>query len=282
MWKHRSDVQVIHAHGLMAAIAGRLMSKVFGKPLVVSTHAVYGIGSPRMICRVARWALRGARYVLCLSEQSRAEMLGVGIPEGQAVVYRHWIDEKYFYPVDRHEARNTLEWDTKPFVALYAGRYLEVKGVEVILQMIPMLPPGVQIVFIGGGPLESKIRSVANSHPEQVRILPPIANESMRVVYSAADVLLVPSIWQEGCGRIVLEALMCGTPVIGSRRGGIPEVLTTEAGLLIDPEPAQLLDAIETLVKAPERRAGMGVAGVASAKERFSTRNAEVILSAYQ
>ena len=69
----------------------------------------------------------------------------------------------------------------------------------------------------------------------------------------------------------MLEALACGTPVVASRVGGIPEQVSDGTGVLVEPgDPAALAAAIESLLADPERRARMGIAAAADARKRFS------------
>ena len=78
-----------------------------------------------------------------------------------------------------------------------------------------------------------------------------------------AAALIVPSIWEENCPMIVLEARAAGTPVIAARRGGLPELITDEVdGVLCEPtDPAAIAAAVRRLAGDPARRAAMAEAG---------------------
>lgn len=280
MLRYRRQIQIIHAQGLMAAFCGRIFAAIFHKRLIISTHSFYKLAVPNLTNRIIRFVLKGAFRVLSLSNQSLSEVIALGIPPERVEVYRYWIDAERFQPAPRDESRRLLNLKEQ-FTILFAGRFLEVKGVLTILDILDRLPPDATLVFVGGGPLDAEIRRRIAGHPNAI-LMPLIANEGITRFYSAADVLIVPSIWQEGLGRVILEAMTCGVPVIGSNRGGIPEVVNPATGILINPNADELLAAIVALKDDPQRRLALGAASRTYALEHFSDRNAEVIRRAYR
>lgn len=99
---------------------------------------------------------------------------------------------------------------------------------------------------------------------------PPVSQADVADRLRKADLYVHPS-RADTFPSGVLEALACGTPVVASRVGGIPEQVTEETGVLVEPgDPAALAAAIESLLADPERRARMGRAAAADARERFS------------
>lgn len=278
--RHRRDIQIIHSQGLMAAGIGRMLAFLFGKKMIVSTHSFYGLVHGAITQRTTRAFLRSAFRVLCLSDQSLEEVRAIGVKPGRSQVYRYWIDEERFHPAPRAECRTTLGWPDK-FTILFSGRFLEVKGIPILLNILPRLGPDVHVVLVGGGPMEAEIRARLAPFPNAT-LMPPKSNDEIYRIYSAADVLVVPSTWQEGLGRVILEAMTCGVPVIGSNRGGIPEVVNEATGILIEPVETELLQAIQSLQNDPQRCRRLGAAARQYALERFSSRNAAVIIKAYQ
>jgi glycosyltransferase involved in cell wall biosynthesis len=115
-----------------------------------------------------------------------------------------------------------------------------------------------------------------------VRSLGVVAPEEMAEWLRAADLYVHPS-RADTFPSGVLEALACGTPVVASRVGGIPEQVTDETGVLVDPgDPAALAAAIESLLAHPERRARMSRAAAADAQARFGQeRQLDAYLSLY-
>lgn len=76
-----------------------------------------------------------------------------------------------------------------------------------------------------------------------------IDSDKLPIYYSAADLLIVPSISEEGFGRVILESLACGTPVIGARRGAIPDALDNSVGRVIDISSESIKQQVEYFYK---------------------------------
>lgn len=102
---------------------------------------------------------------------------------------------------------------------LYFGRYSEEKGMEMLLKVCRALPE-IPFVFAGGGPFKNKILQIENIEERGF-----LTGEELHRTIARARLVLFPSIWHENCPFSVLEAQMYGTPVIGSRLGGIPELI---------------------------------------------------------
>ncbi|NQS88963.1 glycosyltransferase family 4 protein, partial [Patescibacteria group bacterium] len=95
--------------------------------------------------------------------------------------------------------------------------------------------------------------------------------------YNAADAVIMPSQYEEGYGRVILESLSCGTPVIASNRGGIKEVLTDSVGMLIEPTEEEITKALKEInLKELSKNCRP------YAEEMFSSHNALVIEKAYK
>lgn len=157
----------------------------------------------------------------------------------------------------------------------FIGRLDPTKGAEQLLEtFIKLQNPKVELWIAGSGKpaYEQSLRMRYSS--ERVHFLGHIAP---RDFYPRVDAVVVPSLWQDTFPGVVFEALAFGKPVIGSRRGGIPEMIHDgENGLLFDPEgPGQLTAALQRLTEDAALRADMSKTARMSA-ERFLDRNAWV------
>ncbi|HTW94427.1 MAG TPA: glycosyltransferase family 4 protein, partial [Tepidisphaeraceae bacterium] len=167
--------------------------------------------------------------------------------------------------MDRAAIRADLGIDG--FVIGYAGRLVPEKGVIDLIDALKFCPDSVQLLFIGDGPsrgeLESRGRALGVQN--RIRFMPAQPAEKLPPLINALSVLALPSrttpSWKEQFGRVIIEAHACGTPVIGSDSGAIPDVVG--GGGLIVPEasPAALAAAIRTLLADPAQCRRLGAIG---------------------
>jgi glycosyltransferase involved in cell wall biosynthesis len=125
-------------------------------------------------------------------------------------------------------------------------RLTEEKGVRVVLDAVRRLPPGLrfELTIAGRGPLEAVVREAAAAEP-RIRFAGFVQGDEKHALLSNADHLLIPSLWYENAPVAVVEAAAYGIGVIGSRIGGIPElVIEGSTGLLFQPGDAAALAAI--------------------------------------
>lgn len=177
---------------------------------------------------------------------------------------------------------------------LFVGRLERRKGVECLIQAMESVlarVPDATFDVVG----EDQCQSPVGSYIEFfLQVVPPelhsrvtfhgFADEqTLTSLYRQAAVFVAPSIY-ESFGLVYLEAMVEGIPVVGTRVGGVPEVVTTDVGLLVDPnDPLQLADAIVELLLDPRRRAAMGARARQRALSRFSLASmAQSTLAAYE
>jgi len=249
MLKHKNDIDVIHAQGISAAFIARIAKFLFRKKAVVSTHAVYGwlynMRPGSFFAGIIKCIFNGFDRVLTLSKQSRSELIKIGINPEKVAVYRYWVNQDLFKPLDKNSSKKELGYEGK-FVVLFVGRFIKIKGIDLLLQTAKEINEDIYFYFIGEGPLEKRIRD-ASCHISNVFFIGRIDNEDLPLYYNGSDILCVPSQYEEGFGRVILEAQACGTPVIASNKGGIPEAIGENMGILVDPSPDSLKKAIKEL-----------------------------------
>jgi len=113
---------------------------------------------------------------------------------------------------------------------------------------------------------------------QNFRYLGVVPNKDLAAYYSASDLLLVPSLYEEGFGRVVCEAFSCGLPVLASDRGGLREAITPEVGLLAEPDTEAVSSALGTWRRKQGTTLAVRQACRAHAESRFSEKNAQNIL----
>jgi glycosyltransferase involved in cell wall biosynthesis len=264
---------VVHAHGLVAGFVGVFWGKVFGVRTVVSVHSIYHFPKRGLYSAFVRFIFKNADVVLALSKQSAKEVEKLGIKKGKIRVFTYWIDLKKFKRVAG--AKNKLGWDG--FNVLYVGRLVEEKGVKVLVNSTKIWSKGINLKIIGTGPLEGKVKNYDLKH-KNIEYIGKVENDKLPEYYSAADFLIVPSIHEEGFGRVILEALACGIPVIGSNRGAIPEAMDNSVGKLIDVNSVNIKKTVEYYYRNRAKLNALSKNARKYAMKRYSKDNFETIL----
>ena len=134
------------------------------------------------------------------------------------------------------------------------------KGADILLKATKIIKrenPNIYVYIAGSGPSETELKKLAKELEieENVEFLGRISDDEKWTYYKSTDISVIPSLW-EGMPTVLLEAMMCGKPVVASNVDGIPEVLIdNETGLLFETGNAEdLADKIITLVRNQEMR----------------------------
>lgn len=178
------------------------------------------------------------------------------------------VEPEVFKPLDRNRDSTTetvLHPDGKipvsaPFVVGYAGRFVEEKGIDVLLEALHGLEGAWQVDLLGGGPDQARLAALAQrlQIADRVRFLPWLPSAQTVAYYQALDVLVLPSRsrsnWKEQFGRVLVDAMACGVPVIGSTCGEIPHVIGAAGLIFPEGEAAALRDRLRDLQHDPALR----------------------------
>lgn len=233
--------EVIHAHGLVAGMVGLIWAKLFRKRIVVSTHSTYQFPKTGLFRNVVKIMFSHVDFILGLSNLSVEEIAKLNISRDKIGKFTYWINLQQFKPDIK--AKKRLNWEKK-FVVLFVGRLIPDKGVKELIEAADLLEKNITIAIVGSGPLDEYVKKEALKK-KNILSLGKIINEKLPAYYSAADILVVPSTHEEGFGRVILESLACGTPVIGAMRGAIPDAMDNSVGELITVTPTNIKKTIE-------------------------------------
>jgi glycosyltransferase involved in cell wall biosynthesis len=152
---------------------------------------------------------------------------------------------------------------------------VEQKGLDLVIDAARGLE-GVAVRLVGNGPLRDELQARARGAGVELEIDTTVKHEGMAAAYAGFDVLVLPSrttlTWVEQFGRVLVEALWCGVPVIGSDSGEIPWVIGSTGGGLVFPEGdvRALREAIVRLRDTPGLRRDLAVRGAERARSQFS------------
>ncbi len=276
IWGGRIDA--IHTPGLNSAIIGRCLKAVFGKRWVVSTHTIYGFQPAGAFSAVSRWMLKKADHIVALSEPSREELIAIGLPPGIVSTEYTWVDQERFAPMDKKKCREILDLPQDAFICLFVGRLLPEKGALVITETAEKLPQ-MQFIIAGLGPQEDLISAAAKTLPN-IRFARHVGQEKLPCYYNAADVFILPSLYREGLGRVVLESLSCGVPVLMSDQAAIAEMIA-EAAFIVTPDAAKLSATLSEIAGHPENLEEKRKQARPLAERLFGEKNIHGLFRAY-
>ncbi|MEJ2745749.1 MAG: glycosyltransferase family 4 protein [bacterium] len=280
--RNRKRIDVIHAHGFIAAAVARALAMIARKRMVVSTHAIYRLERRKTLAPLVRSLLIGFDVILAVGEPSRRELANIGLPIEKIRTYFLWFDTDRFKPLDGIACRGRLGLGRDGFVVLFAGRLLEIKGINILLEAARKTDKDVRFVFVGEGPMAGPIESSARMN-DKVVFLGKLTEDELIEAYNAADLFVSPVLYEEGFATVYLEALACGTPVVTSRSGCLPYFLSPDVADLMDrPAPDSLLDLIERHLENRVALRDRREICRRYAEEKFSERNAEIIIDSYR
>jgi glycosyltransferase involved in cell wall biosynthesis len=227
------SINIIHAQGLNAGIIGIALKLIFRKRLLISLHSVYSNADKNKLSSLmTRLILNGADIVLGMSKAVNSQFIQLGIKENQIEEYRYWVDIDRFKPMNLKKARHQIGIDDC-FTVIFVGRLIPIKGVKLLVDIARDLKH-IQFLFIGTGPLESFLKNVSQEN-SNILFHGQIQNHELPVYYNSADVFCIPSQYKEGLGRVVMESVSCGVPVVGSNLGGISEAVNNTVSVLMEP-----------------------------------------------
>ena len=178
-------------------------------------------------------------------------------------------------PAAGHKTRQALGWtEPGPPVVGYLGRFVPEKGLAVLMQALQDLRTPWRALFVGNGPMLAELRTWAQRFPDRVRLCTDVLHDKVPAYLNAMDVLTAPSQttprWREQFGRMLIEAMACGVPVVGSDSGEIPFVIGDAGRVLPEADPAAWTTALADLLESPARRAELAARGLQRACDRFA------------
>ena len=306
---------VVHSHTWYAGMAGHLASLLHGVPHVLTAHSLEPLrpwkaeqlgGGYRISSWVEQTAVNAADAVIAVSSGMREDVLRVypTVDPNRVHVVRNGIDTEVWYPADALESSpgesvlTDIGVDRNRPVVAFVGRITRQKGVAHLLAAAHDFDPEVQLVLCAGAPDTPEIAAEVSAGVAElsdsrtgvfwVREMLPIGK--IREILSAAKVFVCPSVY-EPLGIVNLEAMACGTAVVASDVGGIPEVVDDGVtGSLVHYDAddragyqARLAKAVNALIADPQRAERYGRAGRQRCIAEFSwAQIAQQTLEIYQ
>ena len=284
-----SSAQLVHSHTWYANLAGNLAAMLYGIPHVMTMHSLEALrpwkaeqlgGGYHLSSWCERVSATAADAVIAVSDGMRSDIRTAypEIPAERIHVIRNGIDTTEYAPDPETGVLEKFGVDlARPYV-IFVGRITRQKGVPVLLRAASGLVPEAQLVLCAGAPDTPELLAEVTELVDGLRatrsgvlwIPEMLPKPEVIQLLTHATVFAIPSLY-EPLGIVNLEAMACETAVVGSRTGGIPEVVADgETGLLVPPgEPEPLAEALNALLRDPDRARAMGQAGRKRAVAEF-------------
>jgi glycosyltransferase involved in cell wall biosynthesis len=250
---------IIHFH--QAEFSFPLFSFSVRKPKILHLHGVRLSYFRRY--HLSRLLLqKTANLYLSLSRQMQEDLVTLGIPEDKTAILPNPVDISEFCPGKKNLSN----------IILYVGRMTPDKGLHVLLESLRYVKTPISLKIIGPAPkifeltyfgkILELIRNENVKSKHKIDYLGTVEKKVLVRQYQEASVLVLPSLY-EPFAVVILEALACGTPVIATMVGGIPEIIRNyETGILVPSNnPLRLAEAIDYLMENKDIRDHMGNAG---------------------
>jgi len=307
-----AQATVVHSHTWYAGMAGHLAALLYGVPHVLTAHSLEPMrpwkaeqlgGGYRISSWVEKTAVEAADAVIAVSSGMREDVLRTypALDPARVHVVRNGIDTDVWYPAAPQADQSVLADlgvdPGRPIVA-FVGRITRQKGVAHLVAAAHHFAPDVQLVLCAGAPdtpeiaeeVASAVRQLSEARTGVFWVREMLPTPKIREILSAATTFVCPSVY-EPLGIVNLEAMACGTAVVASDVGGIPEVVDDgRTGLLVhyDAEDTasferDLAAGVNALVADPARARAFGEAGRQRCIDEFSwAQIAEQTLEIYR
>jgi alpha-maltose-1-phosphate synthase len=297
------DADVVHCHTWYSHLGGILTKLAYGIPLVITVHSLEPLrpwkreqlgGGYDVTQWVERTALQMADAIIGVSAETRRDVLDLfEVSPDRVHVIHNGIDLNLYQAATSVAALEEYGIDPSNPYVLFVGRITRQKGIIHLVRAIKDIDDSAQVVLCAGAPdtpeigveMQQAVAEVQASRSDVIWIEKMVPRDEVIQLYTHAAVFCCPSIY-EPFGIINLEAMACGTPVVASAVGGIPEVvLDGETGLLVPLDQMQespfepidppkfsrdLAEGINRLLRDDGLRERMAVAGRKRVEDHFS------------
>ena len=254
----KEDIDIIHGHYLFPAGAAAVeVGNAHNIKTYVTAHGsdMFELYKTQPLMRsTIRNVLKDADGVFAVSNALKHEIVATGVVGIADKTKISWnsVDIDKFSPKEDDSFKKEFNLEDKPIV-LFVGNLIKRKNVDSLLEAKKIAHSDYYLVIVGDGPLSKKLKKKVDE--ENIRdVIFTGARKDVENIIPCCDFLILPS-FSESFGLVLIEALACGKPVIGSDVGGITEIINDDVGLFINPNKvSSIAKAIDKLVNDTDLR----------------------------
>jgi len=241
--KRQIRFDLIHSHFIWSSgYVGMKLKEKYHVPLLVTGH---GYDVYQLPFKDEWWGsktnriINSANVVITVSETNKTHLMKLGIDPSKIQVLINGYDSKKFYSIEKNVTRKLLGIESDKKIFLTIGNLEIVKGHEYLIKAFNLIVnefPDIYLFVIGSGRLYAKTKDLIESLglEKNISLLGFIRHEEVNEWINACDVFVLPSL-DEGSPTVMFEALGCGKPIISTKVGGVPEIITSSNyGLLVE------------------------------------------------
>ena len=258
---------VLNPHGVMiSGYTAILLKRLFHLPVVLHIHGgdlnLYSTSS-NLYKNIYNKTISESDKIIVNSNDIKSKVLNLtGVEKNKVKVVSPGISYNIFFPMANDKIINqkdSYHIDPNKVVLLFAGNAIKRKGLDILITALESLTKEqlskITLIICSEGPEIINARDRLNQIPnlkQSTLFIKKVQQYELNILYNIATLFIFPS-REEPLGLVGLEALACGTPVVGSNVGGIPEYVNNENGYLFDPNnPKELSKIIGSITDDPE------------------------------
>lgn len=253
------DFDLIDAHFVYPdGFAAVSLARYFRKPVVVSARGsdINLYSKFPLIRKLLKYTLASADKVIVVSQALKEAIATLGTPEEKIFVVPNGVDSEKMRPAPKQEARLALSLPMDKRILLSVGNLTPNKGFDLVIKALKILleefrEKDLYLVIVGEGQHRTVLQKLILllNLQDHVFLAGPQPHDELYLWYSAADLFCLAST-QEGWPNVILESIACGTPVVATPAGGIPEIVCSDkVGLLAQREESRYAEAIRGALK---------------------------------
>ncbi|WP_227521938.1 glycosyltransferase [Bacillus solitudinis] len=284
---------VVHAHYVFpTGMLALFFKKFLNTKLIVTAHGGDIDRMAKKNARIQAWTkqiLTEADHVIAVGKELYETIhTEYNVEKERMSLLNMGVNRTVFQPIKKAEAFAALELKEGTRPLLFIGNFIPEKGVLELLEAYRLLKekdPALTLHLVGNPKKDEfleQMKSLITKHDmKEVFIYPAVPQAELAIWMSAAEVFVLPS-HLEGFGLVALEAMSCGTPVVGTKVGGLQYLLGDGHGVLVEPKnTASLQHGIEEVLYQPELATTLKEKGFARADEHDQERILKKLLLLY-